>query len=510
MKFKDLLFPLSFVFLIVAWGLNYFFVAKEAKPADVLQSGQMVHGTQTAEHMLKPLQRDILFAEEFKKSCTPTIIEKPHVIAQFSTCGGGLDMLASKRIMSGTERILTSLFEPEEQQRTRHGFLVALDEATPYYYDFVREENTDQGTVVTYRAETSKAVITKQFLVHNNTYQIDMTLTVDPKKGAVQSRVYLPGPVIEKALQRDTVMGIVLTDKNKIQKTKPTDLDTPRWASPVLFGIEDRYFVHALIADPAHFVQRAYYAAEGSESLVSILEGPVVTEKTTWMMSFYCGPKEARSFAVVDSRLEETLDYGWFSYICKFFLYILNWLYSYLKNYGWAILVLTIVLRLILVPFTLGTDKAARNAAELKKKLAYIEQKYKHDRETFEREKMALYSKHGMPGLASCLPLVLQVPIFIALQRLLSNAIDLYQAPFLWIPDLSAKDPYYIFPALFAISMVMQAFLSPGTIRERFVTLFFAVVVSAFIANFSAGVTLFMAVSMLLGVIQTKVQRMVA
>ncbi len=168
------------------------------------------------------------------------------------------------------------------------------------------------------------------------------------------------------------------------------------------------------------------------------------------------------------------------------------------------------MLRLILVPFTLGTDKAARNAAELKKKLAYIEQKYKHDRETFEREKMALYSKHGMPGLASCLPMLLQIPMFIALQRLLSNAIDLYQAPFLWVPDLSAKDPYYVFPALFAISMVMQAFLSPGTIRERFVTLFFAVVVSGFIANFSAGVTLFMAVSMLLGVIQTKLQRMFA
>lgn len=515
MNFRDLLFPLSFVFLIVAWGLNYFFVSKKTG-TDIVHAGQMVQGVQTNEYMQKPVLREILFADETKKVCATTnTIDNKHIIAQFSSCGAGIETLTFKRIMSGQERLLTIL-EASEQERMRHAFLVAFADATPYYYDLVSENQTDEGTVLTYAAHTEKASIEKQFLVHHNRYQIDMTLTVEPKNNnKIQPRIYFPGPAAIKQqlisqISDRPVMGIYLNDAGSIKKMKPADLDTPRWASPEIFGVEDRYFVTALVKDPAHFVQRAYYAVEGPDVVIAILEGPEITQKTTWTTSFYCGPKESSALGQVDSRLKETLDYGWFSYLCQFFLYILNVLYGYVKNYGWAIVILTIILRLILVPFTLGTDKAARSAAELKKKLAYIEQKYKHDRETYEREKMALYSKHGMPGLASCLPLLLQVPMFIALQRLLSNAIELHQAPFLWISDLSAKDPYYIFPLLFALAMILQALSAPATIRERFVTLFFAVLVSGFIANFSAGVTIFMAISMLFGVVQAKIQRMVA
>lgn len=111
-----------------------------------------------------------------------------------------------------------------------------------------------------------------------------------------------------------------------------------------------------------------------------------------------------------------------------------------------------------------------------------------------------------MPGLLGCLPLLLQVPIFIGLQRVLTNAIELYKAPFLWIPDLSARDPYYILPALVGVGMAVQM-AQTGDARQRVANILIAIVVAAVTANLSAGLTLFICVSTFLGLAQTALQK---
>jgi YidC/Oxa1 family membrane protein insertase len=138
--------------------------------------------------------------------------------------------------------------------------------------------------------------------------------------------------------------------------------------------------------------------------------------------------------------------------------------------------------------------------------LRYLQQKYKDQPETLALERAELIKKHGMPGLSGCLPLLLQLPIFIALSRVLSSAIELYNAPFIgWIHDLSAKDPYYILPLITALSMVIQSMLMPSNDpKQRISTLIMALVIGAVTANLAAGLSLYICMFTILGVVQTQ------
>ncbi len=213
---------------------------------------------------------------------------------------------------------------------------------------------------------------------------------------------------------------------------------------------------------------------------------------------------KARS--AVDTSLEGLLAYGWFAPISKYLLYLLIFLYGIFKNYGVAIIALTILVRLILVPFTMHAEKTRKQTAEAQKKLKYLERRYKDDPEELSRRKAEFARKHGMPGVLGCLPLFLQVPVFIGLQRVLAQAIELYKAAFLWIPDLSSPDPYYILPAIVGITMAVQM-SQVGDARQRLANMLLAIVIAAITANLSAGLTLFIAVSSMLGLAQTYLQK---
>ena len=220
-------------------------------------------------------------------------------------------------------------------------------------------------------------------------------------------------------------------------------------------------------------------------------------------MSFYFGPKETSAIVPVDVRLEKTLDYGWFAPVSKFLLVVLNWLYKYLHNYGLAIIILTLLIKLLLLPFSIQGEKSMKQRAEAQKKLTYIQQRYKDDPQTLARERAEFMRKHGMPGLGGCLPILLQIPIFFALSRVLVNSLELYQAPMLWISDLSARDPYYILPVFVALSMLGQA--TTADPKQRLSMVAMAFVFGAFTASFSAGLALYIGMSTLLSVAQTRI-----
>nr|MBA2307387.1 membrane protein insertase YidC [Candidatus Dependentiae bacterium] len=207
-----------------------------------------------------------------------------------------------------------------------------------------------------------------------------------------------------------------------------------------------------------------------------------------------------------DKRLEGVLEYGWFAPLSKLLLVILNFFYGIFKSYGFAIILITILTRVLLLPFTLRGDMNRRKSLDAQKKLAYIEQKYKHDPEMLARERAEYTRKHVLPGLLGMVPYLFQIPLFIALQRVLSHAIELYKAPFLWIPDLSSADPYYILPALISLGMVFQ-FSGVGDPRKQVTNILIALIIGAFTAQFSAGLALFIGVSTLLGIAQMALQK---
>ena len=504
MNFKDLLIPLSLA-LIATWAIQYFFFRPTVdNRVEIVTDRSFI--APTSLQVAEPLDVDIAFSDA--KPTRPkeiTSVELPYGTIHISNDGAVIDLMTYKRMLAGKESLIETV--APSQSKERGAFLVALNGlgATPYYYTLVDKKEEQNSTVLTYKGESPAATITKQFVLHHDRYLIDVKLTIDPhdKAAGVRPRLFFPAP-----LSPDGVAGlkaVFYSDKKSIEKKSIKDLVQFGKEQPSLFGLEDHYFLNALIKDPQQFAQRAYFKVEG-DAVQGILQAPTVRETTTWELSFYAGPKEMTSLSKVDERLEGVLDYGWFAPISKLLLFLLNFFYNIFKNYGIAIIMVTLLARLIMVPFTLKGEQTRKQHMDAQKKLQYLEQKYKHDPALLAREKAEFARKHGVPGLLGCLPLLLQVPIFIGLQRVLTNAIELYKAPFLWIPDLSARDPYYILPALVGVGMAVQM-AQTGDARQRVANILIAIVVAAVTANLSAGLTLFICVSTFLGLAQTALQK---
>jgi YidC/Oxa1 family membrane protein insertase len=512
MKFQDVLVPLVFTVLMV-WGLQYFVINKHLpSTTGEIKSGQSFTAP-LSDQVIKPLRTEINFIDQQSTPKVVTEIETTGALYKFSTDGGTLEQLTYKRLPQGHQSPLTMTIMPPVLEREDYSFLVGLNDATPFYYQLVDKQESPETVKVVYQASTPQAMIRKEFIVFKDTYKLDLIVTVAPLatlSEPLQARLFLPAPFMSDAHLKDTVSAILYNENNKLQKIKPADVKQQLWVAPTFFGAENRYFVNSLLEDPDHFVQRGYYKITNVSPLTAVIESVPVHAKTSWKLSFYCGPKEAHQMALVDSRLEQTLDYGWLGGIAKILRSALDYLFKYVKNYGWAIVVLTILMKIIMLPITWRAEqggKAAAKQAEFQKKLQYLEQKYKHDRETLAREQLKLYKKFGTSSAGGCLLPLLQAPIFIGLNRVITNSIEFYQAPFVgWITDLSAPDAYYLLPLLSAVGLGMQT-ASSGDVRKRLVSLLIAAMVAGIFAGFPAGVTLYLAVSSLLGVLQAKIQQ---
>jgi len=507
MNFKDALSAIAFGLLSV--GLAQYFFTPKTNPDATVKSGQSFKIT-PAEEMSKPLQTKVEFDESTQcPSPIITVVETPLIRAEFSNKGAIIQQLSCKKVAGKVEEVLTPIQHTCDDPLG--AFLVALDASTPHLYNLVSHESKPSADHVIYQAKNSMGTITKEFILSHNNYTIDCTITIEPKAGAsIQPRLFLPAPFLKVTSGQDLQQGIVYSDRDKLQKTSVPNLTDRAWATPPIFGAEDRYFLHVLFADPAHFTQRAYYhnvhRPNGHDGIVSILEGPVISAKTTWNMSFYCGPKESMPLGNADKRLEDVLDYGWLAPFSKLLLTLLQMLFTVLHNYGLAIIALTLLLKLAMLPFTAKSERNAQKASDLQKKLQYIEQKYKHDREALAHEKTELMRKHGVMGMAGCLPLFVQIPIFVGLNRVLSSSIELYEAPFLWIQDLSVKDPYFVMPLFIGLGLLLQSTTSQDP-RQKLTMMIMALVVVGVTAQISAGLALFIAVSTLSSVIQVKIQK---
>ena len=274
---------------------------------------------------------------------------------------------------------------------------------------------------------------------------------------------------------------------------------------PTFFGYESRFIVHAMVKDENKFVQRAYMKKNESGRLVGMLESRTIDQSGHWKVSFYVGPKTAQAMTAVDSRLLQTLNFGWLSPISHPMLSFLNYLHEKVGNYGWAIILLTLLLKLILLPFTMYGEKSMRKGADMQQKIAYLQKKYKNDPEMFEQQRMELIQKHGMPGIAGCLPLLLTLPILIALNTVLSNAIELYGASFLWITNLYAVDPYYILPIL--TGLVMLAAPAEKDPKKSLMRYSMALLMATITSYLSAGLVLFILMNSAAASLQTSLQK---
>ncbi len=512
MNIKEMLLPLSLA-LFTTFAIQYFFFGnKNSNGNESVRSGQSFSAPRGKQEF-KPLNQDVDFVDEKRSQKeVKTIVDTNIARLYFTSDGAALDRIEYKNKENSALDNLSTVFPVGQTEKENKCFLVGLDQKTPYYYTFEGRKDTPTETKLTYYYKSSfaDATIYKTFTIFKDTYKIDVEIEVNPIKKSEDGqnvRLFFPSPLMPEISKSDVVSSVISNEKGALKKISQSKIDFyTGWFKPQVFGSENKFFIHAMIEDSNEFVERAYYKKTAQNSLVSILESPDISEKTKWNLSFYFGPKEDKAMAAVDSRLEETLAYsGILSPISKFLLSILKLLKDYVHNFGFAIILLTILIKLILLPFSWKATEGAKKQAEFQKKLKYLEQKYKHDKQALAHAKAELIRKHGMPGLGSCLPLLLQLPVFFSLSRVLSSSIEFYKAPFLWISDLSSSDPYYVMPILITSSMLLQA--STADPKQRTMIMVMAFVFGAVASNFASGLTLYICISTLLGVLQATVQK---
>jgi YidC/Oxa1 family membrane protein insertase len=230
-------------------------------------------------------------------------------------------------------------------------------------------------------------------------------------------------------------------------------------------------------------------------------------------LAYYAGPKEYPRLSKLDQNQDLVMQFGWFGFFSKLLLYILMAFHSLFNNWGMAIILSTVFIRLLMWPLTAKASKSAKQMAKLAEPMKEIREKYKDNPQKLQKETLKLYQEYKINPLAGCLPIFIQMPIFIAYYYMLRSASELRFAPFLWIPDLSMPDtimhiasfPLNVMPILYLISMVFQMKLTPTPSMDatqakfmRLMPVFFMFIMY----NFSSGLFLYWTTSNLMSIIQ--------
>ena len=211
--------------------------------------------------------------------------------------------------------------------------------------------------------------------------------------------------------------------------------------------------------------------------------------------SGYIGPKEHKTLSALNKELTDVIEYGWFTFIANPMFLFLQYIQSYVGNWGWTIVIATILIKLVLYPLSYKGMVSMQKLKDLAPKIKDIQAKYKDDKQKQSMHMMELYKKHGANPMGGCLPLILQIPVFFAIYRVLLNAIELKGAEWIfWIHDLAEMDPYFVLPVLMGATMYLQQKITPNTLQDetqRKIFQFLPVIFTFFFLWFPAGLTLY-------------------
>jgi len=223
-------------------------------------------------------------------------------------------------------------------------------------------------------------------------------------------------------------------------------------------------------------------------------------------INFFFIKKTYDSLVKMGDNLHMAVDLGWFSFLAIPILRGLQYCYSIVPNYGWAIILLTLFIRLITSPLQFISSKSMKKMQKIQPELTKLREKYKDNPQKMQQESMALFKKTGANPMSGCFPLLLQMPIFFAFYKVLYGAVELMGAPFIgWIHDLSVKDPYYVLPVLVSIGMFLQQKIMPSTAADptqQKVMMFLPLIFGFIMKDLPSGLNLYIFVSTIFGIFQ--------
>ena len=325
---------------------------------------------------------------------------------------------------------------------------------------------------------------------------------IGPFDGAFSASTFT-GPAAYTDKEKFNKLEFTAIDKNKITIPTQVAAGEPAWIAMV-----QHYFASAWI--PGDKVARDIYAGRIDNGLYRIgmqtplgvvASGSSVVEKA----KLFVGPQEERVLETIAPGFELLKDYGYLTILAKPIFWLLDNIHSYVGNWGWSIILLTILIKLVFFPLSAASYKSMARMKEVQPRLVAMKEQYKGEPQKLNQAMMEMYRKEKINPLGGCLPVVIQIPVFISLYWVLLSSVEMRGAPWvLWIHDLSVPDPYYILPVIMAASMFVQTKLNPtppDPVQAK-IMMYMPIVFSVMFFFFPAGLVLYWVVNNLLSIAQ--------
>ena len=466
--------------------------------------------------------------EEIKQLTADELsIENSKVLCVFDQSAGGFSSIKLKE------------YKSENQSE----FLSLIDHPLSFYGAVSDKEVL---TVVPYQA-TRRNQNTIEFSRKEDDWLVSHQISIDPTSGygaqveftwkneattarELTSYVFFTENLLFKKAPSSFLPGVptarqtmAVSINNKTEWLDVQDFCNNKTSSPVMkfaqgvgvdfLGFDSHYFVKA-------FLPQAKFSNFSINKLANIpqhscrlsiqnsLDQGLIQPGETARFSFkaWFGPKSTEQMVSFDSRLENSLDLGWFSKISQGLFFVLKQIYSFVGNWGLSIIFVTILLKIIFYPLMKLGAVSMHRMKKLQPEMNKIKEKYKEDQRQQQQELMKFMSANKVNPMKGCLPILPTIPVFFAFYRVLSTSVELRQAPFFaWIIDLSVSDPYYVMPILLSICMIVQQKLTPNTgmdkTQERMM-MFLPVVFSLMMLTLPAGMVLYVLTNTVVSILQ--------
>lgn len=374
--------------------------------------------------------------------------------------------------------------------------------------DYKLSDGSDEIKVVLNWSDPKGMSVSKIYTFRRDSYLIDVEYVVknnstSPWRGSVYSQ--LQRTKVSEQGQSSLIYtymgGVISTPANPYEKIDFSDMADWKTQESFIQGgwvaMLQHYFLAALIPQQDQFTHYYTKAIDDIRFIIGMTsqeKSVEVNDQAHFVNQLYIGPKDQHRMEKAVKNLERTVDYGIFWVIAKPIFILLDYIHSILGNWGWSIIVLTLIIKLIFYKLSEASYKSMARMRRFQPKIADLRERYGSDKQRMSQALMGLYKKEKINPLGGCLPMLVQIPVFISLYWVLLEGVELRQAEFIfWFNDLSTKDPYYVLPILMGITMYIQQKLNPAPMdpMQQKVMMALPFIFTAFFAFFPSGLVLY-------------------
>jgi len=407
---------------------------------------------------------------------------------------------------------------------TQTGLLSARTNSAPNHHSVYKADGSnyrladgaDELKVRLYWRGKDGITVTKVYTFHRNSYVIGLDYEVNNDsaadwRGSLYRQFQRTPPSSQPRFIRTYTGAVISNNENPYEKIKFDDMEDANlnmtfkggWAAMI-----QHYFVAAWLAQPDE-INRYYTKALGNQKYIIGMASAETTlspgQQGQLHARVFVGPKLQDRLEAVAPHLELTVDYGWLTIIAKPVFWALENINKVVNNWGWAILIVTLIIKLLFYKLSEMSYKSMANMKRVAPRLKALKERYGDDKQALNKAMMDIYKREKINPLGGCLPVLVQIPVFISLYWVLLESVEMRQAEFIfWLNDLSAPDPYFVLPLLMGATMIIQQKLNPAPMDpiQQKVMGMLPIVFTVFFAFFPSGLVLYWVANNVLSITQ--------